>query len=97
MLHYLVGAASASTSGGFPRPLLGDAVDVKASPCGRVQVLLPQLQDLKGLLTWSGAGRLGLRLRLTLLLLHLGVKRGVLPGQLGQIRLCRDLLKWMER
>lgn len=93
---YLDGVASAGTSRGFPWPLLRDAVDIIASPCGRVQILLPQLQDLKGLLTRSRAGRLMLRLRLALLLLHLGVKRGVLPGQLGQVRLCRNLMKWME-
>lgn len=95
-LWYLGGVASAGTSRGFPWPLLGDAVDIKASSSGRVQVLLPQLQDLNGLLTRSGAWRLRLTLRLMLLLLRLGVERGFLPGELGQIRLRRDLLKWME-
>lgn len=87
---YLVGGPSAGPARGFPGLLLGDAVDVVASPCGQVRVLLPQVHNLKRLLTWGGARRL--QLRQTLLWLHFSVKRGVLPGQLGQIRLCRDLV-----
>lgn len=90
LMCHLVGGATAGSSRGLPGPLLGDAVDVVASPGGRVRVLLPQVHDLKRLLTWSRAGRL--RLRQTLLWLHFSVKRGVLPGELGQVRLCRDLV-----
>ncbi len=86
---YLFGEVPTGPARGFPGPLLGDGVDVVASPCGRVQVLLPQVHDLKRLLTWSRARRL--LLRQTFLRLRVSVKRGVLPGQLGQIGLCRDL------
>lgn len=89
-MHYLVGGASAGPARRFPGPLLGDVVDVVASTCGRVRVLLPQVQDLKRLLTRGRARRL--QLGLMLLWLHFRVKRGILPGQLGQIRLCWDLV-----
>lgn len=89
-LYYLVVGASTSSAGGFPGPLLGDAVDVVASPCGRVRVLLPQVHGLKRLLTWGWTRRLWLRH--TFLWLRFSVKRGVLPGQLGQIGLCWDLV-----
>lgn len=87
---YLGGGPSAGPSRRLPGPLLGDAVDIVAPPSGRVRVLLPKVNDLERLLT--GGGRAGrLRLRQTLLWLHFGVKWGVLPGQLGQVRLCRHL------
>lgn len=86
---YLGGGPSAGPSRRLPGPLLGDAVDIVAPPSGRVRVLLPKVIDLERLLTRGRAGRL--RLRQTLLWLHFGVKRGVLPGQLGQVRLCRHL------
>lgn len=87
LMCHLVGGASAGPSRGLPGPLLGDAVDVVASPSGRVWVLLPHVHGLKRLLTWSRAGRL----RQALLWLHFSVKRGVLPGELGQVWLCRYL------
>lgn len=87
---YLVGGAPTGPARGFPGPLLGDAVDVVASPWGRVRVLLPQVHDLKRLLTCGRARRL--RLQQTFLWLYVSVKRGVLPGQLGQIGLCWDLV-----
>lgn len=78
---YHVGGASTGPARGFPGPLLGDAVDVVASSCGRVQVLLPQVFDPKRLLTWVRAR--WLRLQQPFVWLHFIVKRGVLPGQLG--------------
>lgn len=88
-IPHLVGGPPAGPSGRLPGPLLGDAVDIVASPSGRVRVLLPKVNDLERLLTGGRAGRL--RLIQTLLRLHFGVKRGVLPGQLGQVRLRRHL------
>lgn len=82
---YLVAPLSASPPRGLPWPLFGDAIDVIASTCGRLRVLLPHVHDLKRLLTRSGAG--WLRLRLTLL----SINGGVLPWQLRQIAFCRDL------
>ncbi|TNN82229.1 hypothetical protein EYF80_007597 [Liparis tanakae] len=65
-----------------------------ASPCGQVRVLLPQIYDLERLL--SGGRARGLRLRQTFLWLDFSVERGVLPGQLGHIGLCRDLAPTMS-
>lgn len=74
---YLVDGASAGPARRFPGPLLGYAIDIVASPCGWVPVLLPQVHDLKRLLT-LGRDR-WLELRQTLRWLHFLVKRGVLP------------------
>lgn len=57
-MHYLVGGASTGPARRFPGPLLGDVVDVVASTCGWVRVLLPQVQDLERLLTRGRARRL---------------------------------------
>lgn len=85
---YLAGVSS-SPPWRFPGPLLRYGVDVVASTCSWVQVLLPEIHDLERLLSWSRAG--WLRLGKTFIWVHYSVNRGVLPGQLGQVGLFRDL------
>jgi len=81
---------SSSSAWRFPGLLPGNPIDIIASTCSWVTVLLPQVLYLKRLLTWSWAG--WLQLWLMLLCLHFSIKRGVLPGQLGHIGLCWDLV-----
>lgn len=87
---YLVGILTTGPARRFPGPFLGNAVDKVASAWGWLWVLLPQAQDLKRRLTWSGTR--WLQLWLTLLCLLFSIKWGILPGQLGEIRLCWNLL-----
>ena len=85
---HLVGAPRASSSRGLPGPLLGEAVDVEASPAA-VGVLLPPVQQLQRPLPGGRAGGRGPGGGATGG--GIAVERGGLPGQLRDVGLCGDL------